>query len=172
MPEISDWSRLVYAAFDAGHLTRDWRDVLLALRSFRGYGGGIYPSHESLAVRATASVSTVKRALKAGAELALVSWQQRTVRIGWRRVRTSNAYQLHSAALPPPPATRGPYVRQLRAGSVRAIFAQLGATNGQSERGTPKEEKEGALKGRIFGRAAPQPPVRTVAEQLALLRAS
>ena len=60
------WIPLVWAAFRRGELSHIYRDVLLRLPPFRGKGGLIFPSHETLAHRAGCSVSTVKRALAAG----------------------------------------------------------------------------------------------------------
>ena len=53
MPSVHDISfryRDVWAEFRAGNLTRAGRDVLLTLRTFRGHGGEIHPSHATLAL--------------------------------------------------------------------------------------------------------------------------
>ena len=76
----TDWTARVWAEFRAGNLTRVWRDVLLTLKTYRGHGGLICPSHATLAERARCSVRTVQRALAMGRRLGLVSWSERRVR--------------------------------------------------------------------------------------------
>jgi DNA-binding transcriptional MocR family regulator len=88
------WFGRVLLEHRAGNLTPGQKDCLHFLRTFRGRGGRIYPSHETLADRAGHSVSTVQRALQAARALGLVRWAERRVRKGWRWVRTSNAYEL------------------------------------------------------------------------------
>ena len=46
------WTSRVWTEFHAGNLTRAARDVLLTLRTYRGYGGLICPGHAALADRA------------------------------------------------------------------------------------------------------------------------
>jgi DNA-binding transcriptional MocR family regulator len=89
------WIPLVWAAFRRRELTPAHRDVLLRLPPFRGKGGLIFPSHETIAQRAGCSVSTVKRALEAGRALGLIDWRgvwRRTW--GWASKRCSNLYSL------------------------------------------------------------------------------
>ena len=89
------WIPLVWAAFRRDELNRTHRDVLLCLPRFRGKGGQIFPSHETLAQRASCSVSTVKRALEAGRALGLIDWRGVWRRAwGWASKRSSNLYSL------------------------------------------------------------------------------
>lgn len=88
------WPDRVWREFRAGTLTRAYRDVLLTLRTYRGAGGLICPSHETLAERAQCGVSTVQRALRQARRLGLVFWSERRRRCGWRWLRTSNSYTL------------------------------------------------------------------------------
>ena len=46
------WTSRIWQEFRAGNLTRAGRDVLLTLRTYRGHGGLICPSHATLADRA------------------------------------------------------------------------------------------------------------------------
>ena len=95
------WIPLVYAAWRRGELSSLYKDILLQLPRFRGKGGLIFPSHETLAQRAGCSVSTVKRALDAGRALGLIDWRgvwRRTW--GWASQRCSNLYSLIWASAP------------------------------------------------------------------------
>jgi hypothetical protein len=169
------WCGYVRRAHRDGHLTRHWRDVLLELHSYRGAGGIAWPAHATLAERAECCVRTVQRALEAARDLGLVSWTARRLRAGWRSLRSSNAYRLERPQTPLElvPGRRRPYVRLARQGSVRAVLSALGGsprTAGLFVRGDEKEEQRRAQEQGIFGfRLAPHPPVRTAAEQIALL---
>ena len=88
------WTARVWQEFRAGNLTRAARDCLLTLRTYRGRGGSIHPSHATLAERVDCHASTVWRALQAARDLGLVSWAERRVRAAWRSLRTSNQYWL------------------------------------------------------------------------------
>ena len=68
---MSAWFSRVYREFEAGNLTRGYRDVLLALGRFDG-PVGIFPSHRTLAARARCGIRTVQRALQAARRLGLV----------------------------------------------------------------------------------------------------
>ena len=92
------------AEYRAENLTRTERDVLLTLRTFRGNGGAIHPSHDTLAGRVKCHVSSIQRALRQARELGLVTWIERRVRAGWRWLSTSNAYRL---AVPDTPVEAG-----------------------------------------------------------------
>lgn len=94
MSDDPSWKNRVWQEFRAGNLTLHYARVLTKLRLFRGHGGLICPSHETLAERAGCSERTVRRALSAGRELGLVAWAERRVRAGWRWLRTSNRYWL------------------------------------------------------------------------------
>ena len=98
------WMWHVRRQCTAGRLTDTQARCLHALQTFRGRGGLLFPAHETIAARAKRSVSTVKRALARAAELGLVRWAQRRVRIGWRWMLTSNAYELIVPGKPENPA--------------------------------------------------------------------
>lgn len=85
------WRQRIWREFNAGNLTRSYRDVLLTLA---GYGPRPWPSHETLAARARCCTRTVQRALEAARGLDLVSWAERRIKAGWRWLRTSNIYRL------------------------------------------------------------------------------
>jgi hypothetical protein len=93
-PLLSNWFSRIHREFEAGNLTRHYRDVLLALGRFGSCRFGIFPSHETLATRARCSVRTVQRALQAARALGLVDWAARRVRAAWRSLRASNRYVL------------------------------------------------------------------------------
>ncbi len=133
MPAL--WTNRVWHEFRAGNLTRNYRDVLLTLRTFRGTGGLCVPAHATLADRARCSVRTVQRALVQAQVLDLVSWTERRVRAGWRWLRTSNAYRL---AVPDGPVQLG-----MRAPFLRP--ATCPATVGQTVRGGESLSKKAAL---------------------------
>ena len=84
MPTPQPWTARVWREFHASTLTRAYRDVLLTLRTFRGAGGAIHPSHATLADRAKCGVRTVQRALRQAELLGLVDWIERRVRAAWR----------------------------------------------------------------------------------------
>lgn len=122
------WTDRIWHEFRIGNLTRAFRDVLLTLRTYRGAGGLICPSHATLAERAGCSAETARRALRHANSLALVSWTERRVRRGWRWLRTSNRYQL---TLPDGPAEAGKRPSWWRR-----------ATNQQSDRGGEIKENQ------------------------------
>jgi hypothetical protein len=169
------WLGHVRRAHRDGLLTRHYRDVLIELHGYRGPGGIAWPAHATLAERAACCVRTVQRALEVARDLGLVSWSARRLRAGWRSLRSSNAYRLQrpQKALEATPGRRRPYVRLARKCAVRAVLAGLGAsprTAGLFVRGDGREEQRRAQEHGICGRRlAPHPPIRTVAEQLALL---
>jgi DNA-binding transcriptional MocR family regulator len=141
MPNASPWTDRVWHEFRAGNLTRAYRDVLLTLRTFRGSGGLICPSHATLADRAGCVVRTVQRALQQAQTLGLVSWGERRVRAAWRWLRTSNAYRLE---LP---------TDHVRPG-MRPAFRRS-ATTGQNGRGGESlDSKKTALAGLLREAAA------------------
>ncbi len=94
MPTPCPWTARVWREFHADNLTRAYRDVLLTLRTFRGHGGLMVPSHATLADRVGCSPRTVQRALQQARRLGLVSWVERRVRAAWRWLRSSNSYRL------------------------------------------------------------------------------
>ena len=94
MPTPCPWTARVWREFRAYNLTQAFRDVLLTLRTYRGAGGLICPSHATLAERARVSITTVQRALRQADHLGLVRWFHRRARAGWRVLRTSSRYWL------------------------------------------------------------------------------
>ena len=101
------WTARVWQEFRAGNLTRTARDVLLTLATYRGHGGMICPSHDTLAERVDCHPSTVWRALQAARDLGLVRWTERRVRAAWRSLRTSNRYRLLMPEAPVAPCPKG-----------------------------------------------------------------
>ena len=110
----STWTNRVWQERHARRLTFAWKDVLLSLATYRGRGGSIHPSHDTLAARVGCCVKTVQRALQAARKIGLVTWCERRVRAGWRTVRTSNRYALTVPATPAEPrqTTTGLKVRE------------------------------------------------------------
>jgi len=129
----TDWTARIWAEFRAGNLTRVWRDVLLTLRTYRGHGGLICPSHATLAERAKCGVRSVQHALRQARALGLVSWVERRVRAAWRWLRTSNRYFLE---LPGEPVRAG-----LRAPTKRKSFRR----EEREEKKEAREERSAAL---------------------------
>lgn len=101
------WNTEVWQAFRADDLARARRDVLLCLPKFRGRGGLIFPSHESLAAKAKCCVRTVQRALASAADLGLLTWRERRKRVGLGTERTSNLYTLIVKNPGKPPTGQG-----------------------------------------------------------------
>lgn len=102
-----EWNNRVEAEYQAGNLTPHYRAVLIALLTFRGHGGRIFPSHESIASRVTQSggirtccVRTVERALNQARDLGMLWWLPQSRREGWRKLRTSNLYFVNVPAGP------------------------------------------------------------------------
>ena len=100
------WTTRVWREFHASNLTRAHRDVLLTLRTYRGRGGLICPSHATLAERVDCHTSTVWRALQVARDCGLVQWAERRVRAAWRSLRTSNQYTLLQPQEPVTPRLR------------------------------------------------------------------
>jgi hypothetical protein len=169
------WIARVWREFHAHNLTPTWRDVLLSLRSFRGSDGTICPSHATLAHAARCHESTAMRALQAARDLRLVGWVGRRVQAGWRALRSSNSYVLVVPKDAVIEAEGPPYPRLLRAGSVRALISAFRTdqqNGGGGETSTKKglrNERAGGGLGLELRRLAPQPPIRSVAEQIAML---
>lgn len=131
MPKPEDtWTARVWREFHADNLTRTHRDVLLTLRTFRGTGGVLWPSHATLADRVGCCVRTVQRALEQAQRLGLVSWAERRVRAAWRWLRTSNLYRLLMPAEP------------VQAGQRTPVFRALATTGHLDRRGENKTNKE------------------------------
>ncbi len=153
------WIPAVWTQFRAGNLTRAFRDVLLTLQTFDG-NGGLYPSHATLAVRAACAVRTVQEALRQGKMLGLVSWFSGASR------RTSNRYVL---TVPKAEAQTG-----VRLSRAAARVAGKATALARALVGKRRQEGEQKNNPRAQGRGwcswpAPQPPLRTVAEQLEIL---
>ena len=140
---IASWTDRVWREFHADNLTRAYRDVLLTLRTYRGHGGSIMPSHATLAARADCSVRTVQRALTMGRTLGLVSWMERRVRSAWRWLRTSNSYRLETPASLVHPRSRPAWPCRV--------------TNGQSGRGGEIQESKRMMLTQMLQAAAVLP---------------
>ncbi len=153
------WTPAVWTQFRTGNLTRAFRDVLLTLRTFGGRDG-LYPSHATLAARATCAVRTVQEALRQGRTLGLVSWHSGASR------RTSNRY-----VLTVPKAAVEAGVRLSRAASriaARAAAVARALVGKRRQEGEQKTKPDRAGQGwRSW--PAPQAPLRTVVEQLEIL---
>jgi hypothetical protein len=84
----------VHREFEAGNLTRTFRDVLDKLGWFARCNRGIFPSHRTLAGLARCCVRTVQSALQAARRLGLLDWIGQRVTAGWRVLRGVNRYVL------------------------------------------------------------------------------
>lgn len=135
------WEQTVWRAWRSRAVTTaERRDVLLSLAA---YGRAPYPSHETLADRARVSVRTVQRALEEARDVGLLDWTERRVKRGWRWLRTSNVYRLLV------PATTG---QEACGGNRVNIKKALGGVDNRRPR------------------LRPVAPVRSVEEQLTILR--
>ena len=155
------WIPAVWAQFRAGNLTPLFRDVLLRLQKF-DRGQGLWPAHDTLAECSRCSVRTVQDALTQGRRLGLVDWVSGAGR------RTSNRYSL---TLPKVAAEAGIRLRRTAARALARVAAL-----GKSLVGKMRGETQQAGSKRPTGEGsgwkawpAPQAPLRTVAEQLAIL---
>ena len=138
--DSTPWTARVWREFHAGNLTRAARDILLTLRTYRGRGGSIHPSHDTLADRAGCHANTVGRALQAARDLGLVQWTERRVRASWRSLRTSNRYWLLQPQEPVNPSQRTNHQKagggeskqkqEASGSSVAAVVAMLEAAKG------------------------------------------
>lgn len=77
----------------SGQITAKTHLTLRALASFVGHRG-LFPSHESIAARAGASVRTVIRALERAYELGIVERTRQRIRRSGRLVNGPNRYRL------------------------------------------------------------------------------
>lgn len=153
------WTPAVWTQFRAGNLTRAFRDVLLTLRTFDGRAG-LYPSHATLADRASCAVRTVQEALRQGRALGLVSWLSGASR------RTSNRYVLTVPKAVAQAGARLSRAASRLAGKAAAVASALV--------GKRRQEGEQKTNLQVAGQGwrswpAPQAPLRTVAEQLEIL---
>jgi hypothetical protein len=95
---------------------------LLTLATYRGHGGLICPSHDTLAERVDCHPVTVWRALQAARDLGLVRWTERRVRAAWRSLRTSNRYRLLLPEAPVAPCPGRPATTLHNAGGGESKF--------------------------------------------------
>lgn len=156
------WIPAVWAQYRAGNLTPLFRDVLLRLQKL-DRGQGLWPSHDTLAERTRCSIRTVQDALRQGRVLGLVDW------ISGAGRRTSNRYTL---TLPEVAAVAGARLARTGAQAVAKVAAIGRALVGRM-RGEGKQQE---FSKRPTGKGSgwktwpqPQAPVRSVAEQLAIL---
>src|SRR4051794_11328376 len=91
------------AARRARRITPGHELVARALLKRLGPDGRLDPAQDTLAHDTGLSERTVRRALRALADVGLLTWQRRLARDGWRCRQTSNAYCLvpEGPALPP-----------------------------------------------------------------------
>lgn len=153
------WIPAVWTQFRTGKLTRAFRDVLLTLQTFDGRGG-LYPSHATLAAKATCAVRTVQEALRQGRALGLVSWHSGASR------RTSNRYVLTMPRAAVEPGGRLSRVAARIAGKAAAVARAL--VGKPRQEGEQKNNPARAGQG-LRSWPEPQAPLRTVAEQLEIL---
>jgi Helix-turn-helix domain len=121
------WTARIEAEFAANNLTRGWRDALIALASFRGHGGEIFPSQASVAARAQCSERTVRRAIAMAVVLGLVVVLPRRRWVRGRYVRTSNRYVIGVPDRAVAPGQRPPW-------PCRASTGQIGQRQEKEER--------------------------------------
>ena len=155
------WIPAVWAQFRAGNLTPLFRDVLLRLQKF-DRGQGLWPAHHTLAECSRCSVRTVQDALAQGRRLGLVDWVSGAIR------RTSNRYSL---TLPKVAAEAGARLGRLATRAVARVAALGKALVGRM-RGGGEQAASKRPTGQGSGWKAwpePQAPLRSVAEQLAIL---
>ena len=153
------WTPAVWTQFRAGNLTRVFRDVLLTLQTFDG-GGGLYPSHATLASRSACAVRTVQEALRQGRALGLVSWHSGAAR------RTSNRYVL---TVPKAAAEVGTRLSRAAFRLARKVAAVARALVGKRRQEGEQKNNPGSAGQGLRSWPAPHAPVRTVAEQLEIL---
>ena len=159
---VDQWIPAVWTQFHAGNLTPLFRDVLLRLQKL-DRGKGLWPSHDTLAERARCSVRTVQDALRQGRALGLVDW------ISGAGRRISNRYTL---TLPKVAAVAGVRLARTGAQAVAKVAAIGRALVGRMRKGGKQQEASKRPTGQGSGwKAWPQPqaPLRSVAEQLAIL---
>jgi hypothetical protein len=155
------WIPAVWAQYRASNLTPLFRDVLLRLQKF-DRGQGLWPAHDTLAECTRCSVRTVQAALAQGRRLGLVDWVSGAGR------RTSNRYTL---TLPKVAAEAGARLGRAAARAVARVAA-LGKALVGKMRGVTKQGASKRPTGQGSGWKAwpePQAPLRSVAEQLAIL---
>ena len=156
------WVPAVWTQFRAGNLTPLFRDVLLRLQKF-DRRRGLWPSHNTLAEAARCSVRTVQDALKQGRALGLVGWVSGAGR------RISNRYTL---LLPKVAAEAGVRLGRVASRIVAQAKVMARALVGKMRGRKEHQEANKMLTGqRSELQAWPQPqaPLRSVAEQLAIL---
>jgi len=140
-----------------GTLKPSEKSVLMTLASFLGRGG-LYPSHESIALACRYSVRTVIRALDRAYELGLVERTYRMKREGGKKVRTSNLYRLI--------VTSSEQARVAGKHMARAVWHGL---NHLTDKMSDKVTKN--ISTLVVGRRypEPQPPQRSRDEMLATI---
>jgi hypothetical protein len=119
MPDA--WTARIDDEHAAGNLTRSYRDALLALPSFRGHGGEIFPSQASIAARARCSERTVRRAIAMGVTLGLLVVLPRRRWSKGRYVRTSNRYVLGVPDRAVLPGQRAPWPPRRSTGQIGRV---------------------------------------------------
>ena len=152
------WTAAVWDHYTAGNLTPLFRDVLLRLQKFVGVGG-CYPSHDTLAARARCSRTTVKEALGQGKALGLLAWVSGAAR------RTSNRYTLVLPKVRAEAGWRAHRAARRVAAVVRSLVVGLRPACQQQEASKRPTGQGSGWK----AWPEPQAPLRSVADQLAIL---
>ena len=140
-----------------GTLKPSEKAVLMTLASFLGRGG-LYPSHESIAVACRYSVRTVIRALERAYELGLVERTYRMKIEGGKKVRTSNLYRLI--------VTSSEQARAAGKHMSRAVWRGFSHLTDRMSEKVAKNTSILSFKGQY---PEPQPPQRTRDELLATI---
>jgi hypothetical protein len=146
--------------------------------------GQCYPSYERIAEAVaekfgSCARSSVAEALKALEWAGALRWQNRIVRIRkrcqdlfgangwrWRVIRTSNAYVFRDPKQRPNPPEASK--SESRAGTLNQESSYPYVRSGRSEAGL-RRDRAGSGFGLELQRLAPHPPIRTPAEQIAML---
>jgi hypothetical protein len=122
--------------FAAGRLSRLDRDVALAMEDLLGPTGILAPGKATVAHKARCCERTIQTALNTLRDLHMLRWVRRVVQVGWRRVQTSNCYELLTNGFVPP-STDGNRCRESIKGRKSRLWEVLGRFNegcsGQAE---------------------------------------
>lgn len=144
---VSTFSSQLWQLTQAKQLTGKEHLVLQALASFEG-DKGLFPSHESIAIKAGCSCATVIRTLKKAYELGIVKRTlRRTISSSGRIVRSSNTYTLHLKDLADCVALAKQHAQKLRDALERRKaqflnrFSKLQNASGPNSKSYNLEEK-------------------------------
>jgi hypothetical protein len=172
--DTAAWNDAIEAARRQGHITVHWMLVLLALPRLAG-PFGLFPAQLTIAVRADVSLATVKRALAWARVEGFVRTTRRRITLPDGRERWSTCdYEL---ALPDAPLAELPRPHQpfKQWQERRAIGRQLRLalrppSKAQPDRRLFTDKDCSTWEPRKLWITEPHPPLRTVEEQLRMLR--